>query len=310
MEDSNMTKVTEFILLGFSNFQELQFLLFSVILLTYIICVTCNIAIIVLVKTDNSLHTPMYFFISNFAILEVMFVSVAIPKLLTSLISSDKKISFSSCFLQLYVFHALGATECCLLAVMAFDRDLAINNPLRYSALMTNEFCIGLSLFPWIVGFMVASIPTIFTARLEFCGHNVLNHFLCDMAPLQNLACSNPYFSNMAESTVAVFIVIFPFFIIMGFYIHIIITISRITSTEGKHKAFSTCSSHLLVSSLFYSSVIVVYIRPKGSKYDKFLALIYTVIIPVMNPFIYTLRNKDVRKALKSMRQLFNLNLE
>ncbi|XP_053576351.1 olfactory receptor 11H4-like [Bombina bombina] len=305
MEGSNKTTVKEFILIGFPNTQKLQWFLFILILFTYVICVTCNIVIIVLVKIDNSLHTPMYLLISNFAALEIMFVSVAIPKLLNNLIVSDKRVSISSCFLQLYFFHALGATECCLLAVMAFDRDLAINNPLRYSAFMTNKFYIGVSVSPWIVGFTVASITTISTAQLEFCSHNVLNHFMCDMAPLQNLACSNPYFSNMVISTAAVFTVAFPFFIIMGFYIHIIITISRIKSTEGKRKAFSTCSSHLIVSSLFYSSVIVVYIRPKGSQYDKYLALVYTVITPVMNPFIYTIRNNNVKTALRnSIRQL------
>ncbi|XP_053576299.1 olfactory receptor 6C75-like [Bombina bombina] len=304
MDGINNTNVKEFILLGFSNSQQLQWPLFIFILITYVICVTCNIIIIVLVKTDNYLHTPMYFFISTFAVLEIMFVSVGIPKLLTNLIVSDKRISFTSCFLQLYFLHALGETECCLLAVMAFDRDLAINNPLRYSEFMSKEFCIAISIFPWIVGFTISSIPTIVTAGLQYCGHNVLDHFMCDMAPLQNLACSNPYFSNMAISTVAVFTVVFPFFIIMGFYIHIIITICRIKSIEGKRKAFSTCSSHILVSSLFYSSVIVVYIRPKGSQYDKYLALIYTAIIPVLNPFIYTIRNKDVKKAfIKSIKQ-------
>ncbi|XP_053576200.1 olfactory receptor 6F1-like [Bombina bombina] len=309
MEDRNKTTVNEFILLGFSNFHQFQLLLFILILLTYATCITGNVAIIVLVKTHHSLNIPMYFFIRTFAVLEIMFVSVTVPKLLTNLIGSDKRISFTSCFIQLYIFNALGETECYLLAVMAFDRDLAINNPLRYSAFMSRLFCIELSILPWIVGFITAAIPTIFTAALEFCGPNEVNHFFCDLAPLQNLACSNAYISNIVTSIIAVIATVVPFFIIMGFYIHIIITISTIKSNEGKHKAFSTCSSHLIVASLFYCTAMVVYVRPKGSQYDKFLALTYTVIIPVMNPFIYTLRNKDVKIALrKSLRQIFCQN--
>ncbi|KAM4663661.1 olfactory receptor 11L1-like [Discoglossus pictus] len=248
---------------------------------------------------NHSLHTPMYLFISTFAVLEIMFVSVTVPKLLANLIARDNRISFTSCFIQLYSFNALGETEGVLLAVMAFDRNLAINNPLRYSAFMSKAFCIELAILPWVFGFIVAFIPTIFTAGLDFCGPNEVNHFFCDLAPLQNLDCSNPFISNIATLIAATLTVVLPFFIILGFYIHIIIAIFKINSTKGKQKAFSTCSSHLIVTSLLYLSAIIVYVRPRGSRNDKFLALIYTVVIPLLNPFIYTLRNNDVKRALR-----------
>ncbi|XP_044127247.1 olfactory receptor 10A4-like [Bufo gargarizans] len=300
----NKTLVTEFILLAFCQLQHLQILLFAFVLLAFICCVLGNSAILVLVRYARSLHTPMYFFISNFALLEIIFVSVTVPKLLANLIESSRKISFTGCFAQLYAFNSLGVAECYLLAVMAFDRDLAINNPLRYPSIMNKSHYIELAVAPWIIGFFIAAIPTTFTVELEFCGPNEVNHFFCDLSPIQNLACSNPLSSNLATSFSALFASVLPFMIILGFYIHIIATISKIKGTVGKQKAFSTCSSHLIVASLFYSSVIIVYVRPKGSQHDKFLALVYTVIIPLLNPFIYTLRNKDVKAALRKLNPL------
>ncbi|XP_075700736.1 olfactory receptor 10A4-like [Rhinoderma darwinii] len=300
----NRTIVTEFILLAFSSLQHLQFLLFIFILLAFISCVVGNTAILLLVRHERSLHTPMYFFICNFAILEIIFVSVTVPKLLANLVEVSRKISFTGCFVQLYAFNSLGVVECYLLAVMALDRDLAINNPLHYSSIMNKNLCIELAAAPWVIGFVIAAIPTTFTAQLEFCGPNEVNHFFCDLAPMQNIACSNPLVSNLVTSSAAIFATVVPFMIILGFYIHIIVTISKIKSTIGKQKAFSTCSSHLIVVSLFYCSAIVVYVRPKGSQHDKFLALMYTVVTPFLNPFIYTLRNKDVKSAVRKSKLL------
>ncbi|KAG9480730.1 hypothetical protein GDO78_010150, partial [Eleutherodactylus coqui] len=295
----NRTIVNEFFLLGFSRFHLFQHLLFCPVLLAYIICVFGNFTIILLVRTEPSLHSPMYFFISIFTVLEIMFASVTIPKLLAILIQTKKSISFFGCFLQMYVFNALGETECYLLALMVFDRHLAINNPLRYSAIINSRFCRRLAILPWLLGFTTSFIPSIFTFLLDFCGPNVVDHFFCDLAPVQNLACSDPFISNITTSMAAVLATVLPFFTIIGFYIHIIYTILKIESSEGKSKAFSTCSSHLIVASLFYGSAIIVYVRPKGSHYDKFLALMYTVIIPVLNPFIYTFRNREVKIALR-----------
>ncbi|KAG8449784.1 hypothetical protein GDO86_016444 [Hymenochirus boettgeri] len=290
--------------MAFSDFHQIQYILFITILLMYLTCLIGNITVIFLVKTETSLHSPMYFFISLFAALEIVFVSVTVPNLLANLITGNKSISFTGCFAQLYAFSALGETECCLLAIMAFDRHLAINSPLHYTIIMNHTFCLLLASLPWIVGFIISFIPTIFTAWLEFCGPNEINHFFCDFAPLQNLACSDPFISNVVTSLAAIVTVVIPFVIIAGFYIQIIVTvISKMNSSESKHKAFSTCSSHLIVSSLFYGTAMIVYIRPKANHYDKFLALTYTVLIPLVNPFVYTLRNRIVKDSLgKSLR--------
>uniref|UniRef100_A0A8C5QGY2 G-protein coupled receptors family 1 profile domain-containing protein n=1 Tax=Leptobrachium leishanense TaxID=445787 RepID=A0A8C5QGY2_9ANUR len=305
MKEDNRTMVKEFILLAFSNFPQHQLLLFIVTLLTYIICIMGNTAIIAIVQADISLHTPMYFFISIFAFLEILFVSVTVPKLLANLITANKRITFSGCFAQLYVFNALGVTECYLLAVMVFDRHLAINKPLQYSSIMSHGTCVLLAVAPWLIGFLVVIIPTVFTALLDFCGPNELNHFFCDLAPLQKLSCSDPYVSVISTSCTATFDVVVPFIIIISLYMHIIVAVFKLKGDVGKQKAFSTCSSHIIVASLFYGTAIIVYVNPMGSQYDRFLALMYTIFTPVINPFIYTLRNREVKGVLKKkIRQL------
>ncbi|XP_075048058.1 olfactory receptor 6N1-like [Mixophyes fleayi] len=300
MVERNKTVVKEFILLAFADLHQFQNLLFVIFLLTYITCVMGNVTIIVLVRTEPSLHATMYFFISVFSILEIIFVSVTVPRLLANLIAANNIISFKECFTQLYAFGSLGATECYLLVIMVFDRHLAINNPLHYPAIMTHALSIELAVLSWIMGFIIMLIPTIITARLEFCGPNMIHHFFCDLAPLQNLACSDPSISIISTSSAAVFDVVLPFFIIIGFYIHIIMTVSKIKSEEGKQKAFSTCTSHLIVTSLFYGTGIIVYVKPKGSHYDRFLAIMYTAFTPMINPFIYTFRNRDVKNVFRN----------
>ncbi|XP_066428598.1 olfactory receptor 6P1-like [Eleutherodactylus coqui] len=274
-------------------------------LIIYITCLAGNIIIFLLIYFDINLHSPMYFFISRFAILEITFVSVIVPKLLDILIAGRNRISFAACFLQLYLGDTTGITECCLLTVMAFDRHLAITNPLRYLDLMS-QWCTKLAAFPWAIGLVASFIMTIFTASLKFCGPNIIDHFFCDLAPLQNLACSDPHVSNLVTSILAILVAVLPFIIIMGFYTHIIITVLNIKSVEGKYKAFSTCSSHLIVSNLFFCTSITVYVQPSNSQHDKFLAFIYTIVTPLLNPFIYTLRNRDVKQAF--FKKLSTLN--
>ncbi|KAM9294487.1 olfactory receptor 10AG1-like [Gastrophryne carolinensis] len=298
MEQVNKTTVEEFILLAFSSFHRFQILLFIIILLMYIISVTGNLAIIVLVKVGPSLHCPMYYFIGIFAALEICFVSVTVPKLLSNLITANKGIAFISCFVQLYIFNALGVSECYMLTVMALDRDLAINHPLRYSIIMNHFSTVILVILAFTISCVIALVPTVFTAGLNYCGPNEINHFFCDLAPVQSLACSNSNLSNIVTSIAAAFASLTPFLLIIGFYAHIIHAITKIKGVGGKYKAFSTCSSHLTVAVLFYCSVIIVYLKPKGSQYDKFLALMYTVVIPMLNPFIYTLRNSNVKETL------------
>ncbi|XP_069807040.1 olfactory receptor 6N1-like [Dendropsophus ebraccatus] len=297
MAQVNKTVVEEFILLAFADLHQIQILISLFFIFTYITCIMGNLAIIIVVKLKSSLHKPMYFFISVFSTLEIMFVSVTVPKLLTILIAHNNRISFIGCFTQMYVFNSLGVTECYLLVVMVFDRHLAINNPLHYPTIMTQKVCVGLALFPWIFGFSIILIPAIFTAQLEFCGPNIIDHYFCDLAPLQSLACSDASMSSMSTSLAAIVDVVLPFLIIIGFYIYIIITVSKIKSKDGKQKAFSTCTSHLTVASLFYGAAIIVYVKPKGSHYDKYLSFMYTAFTPTINPFIYTFRNRDVKKV-------------
>ncbi|XP_071972563.1 olfactory receptor 5P68-like [Engystomops pustulosus] len=296
MEDINSTLVTEFILLAFDDYPQFHILLFVVCLVIYITCITGNIIIFLLIQFDVTLHAPMYYFISRFAILEILYVSIIVPKLLDILIAGGNRISFAACFLQLYCADTTGIVVCLLLTVMVFDRHFAITNPLRYMVIMS-QWRVKLAIFPWVVGLVTDLSPTILTASLQFCGPNQIDHFYCDVGPLQNLACSDPYISNLMTILAAIFMVFTMFIIIIGFYTNIIITVLKIKTTEGKYKAFSTCSSHLIVACLFFSTATIVYVGPNGSKYEKFFALIYRVVIPLLNPFIYTLRNNDVKLA-------------
>ncbi|CAI9623716.1 unnamed protein product [Staurois parvus] len=305
MQNANKTIVKEFLLLGFYRLQAFHNVIFIVVLLAYIICILGNISIIVLVRTHPTLQVPMYFFITTFSVLEIMFVSVTIPKLLSILSKADYSISLIGCFMQMYALNSLGETECFLLALMVLDRYLAINNPLRYATIMNNMFCCVLGALPWMAGFIISFIPVMFTVILEYCGPNEIDQFFCDLAPLQNLACSDPLISNLATMSAAISSVICPFTTIVVLYINIISIVLKINSSAGKKKAFSTCSSHLIVACLFYGTVIIVYIRPRGSHYDKFLALMYTVVTPMLNPFIYTLRNTEVKNAFIKISRLF-----
>ncbi|KAE8587994.1 hypothetical protein XENTR_v10022261 [Xenopus tropicalis] len=304
MDKANNTAVEEFILLAFSDLNELQIPLFFVTLLVYIMSVLGNFAIIFLVIAEPLLHTPMYFFISKLSVLEIMYVTCIVPNLLANLIADMKSISFGGCFIQLFANSTLGTAECYLFAVMAFDRDLAISKPLHYYAIMTKKLCVKLSVLPWIVGIINVSISIVFTANLEFCGPNEINHFFCEFPLLQSLACSHPFITQVVTICGAFFGAAMPFIATVGLYTHIIIVICKINSAESKQKAFSTLSSHLTVASLYYITVIVVHSVPKGTQYNKFIALIYTVIIPLLNPFIYAFRNKDIKKALIKLRRL------
>ncbi|XP_056401058.1 olfactory receptor 6N1-like [Hyla sarda] len=289
--------VDEFILLAFTDLHQIQNYFFMTFLLTYITCVIQNVVIITVVKIGHSLHNPMYFFISVFSTSEIIFVSVTVPKLLAILIAANNKISFNGCITQMYFLNSLGVTECYLLVVMVFDRHIAINNPLRYPTIMTYRVCVGLAMFPWIFGFSIILVPSTITAWLEFCGPNMIDHFFCDWGPLQSLACSDISVSNFSTTMAAVTCVILPFLLIIGFYICILRTIIKIKSDHGKQKAFSTCTSHLIVACLFYGAAMIVYAKPKASHYDKYLTFMYTAFTPTINPFIYTFRNRDVKKV-------------
>ncbi|XP_062053895.1 olfactory receptor 9G19-like [Lepus europaeus] len=306
MERGNHT-VTEFILLGFTTNPLMKLVLFVVFLGVYSMTLVGNTTLIVLTCNDSRLHTPMYFFIGNLSFLDLWYSSVYTPKILVTCISEDKSISFAGCLSQFFFSAGLAYSECYLLAAMAYDRYVAISNPLLYAQAMTRRLCISLVLVSYTGGFINAIILTSNTFTLDFCDDNVIDDFFCDVPPLIKLAC------DVKESYQAVLYfllasnVITPTMLILASYLFIIAAILKIRSTQGRLKAFSTCSSHLISVTLYYGSILYVYSRPSSSyslERDKMVSTFYTVLFPMLNPMIYSLRNKDVKEALKKLFRL------
>ncbi|KAG5200105.1 hypothetical protein JEQ12_006584 [Ovis aries] len=298
----NQTTLVDFILLGFSDIPDLQGFLFGVFLIMYTIILMGNSLIIIITKMDPSLQTPMYFFLGNFSSLEICYVSVTVPRLLIDLCSQNRNIPFLACAAQMYFFLVFGATECLLLTSMAYDRYVAICNPLLYPLLMNNRLCVQLAAGCWVSGVPVHIVLTYQIFSLPFCGSNQLNHFFCDIPPVLKLACGDTLLTETLVYVVAVLVVTVPFMLILGSYVRIIETILKLPSATGRAKAFSTCSSHLMVVALFFGSGLITYLRPKSSHsigMDKFLSLFYTIVTPMFNPMIYCLRNKEVMVALR-----------
>ncbi|XP_077774404.1 olfactory receptor 10A7-like [Podarcis muralis] len=298
----NSTTPAQFILLGLSDDPNLQSALFSTFLVLYILTLAGNLLIILLTLADPALHTPMYFFLRNLSFLEICYTSVNVPKMLANLLSGNKSISFIGCALQTYFIFFLGGSECFLLAAMAYDRYVAICKPLHYHVLMSQKVYTTLAVASWLSGFLMSFGHTTMMFTLSYCGSNVINHFFCDIPPLLKLACGD---TSRVEIAVFVATMIFgtlPFILILMSYAGIITTILKISSSEGRKKTFSTCSSHLIVVTFFYGSACITYLKPNSTyspNTDKFLSLFYTVIGPILNPLIYSLRNKEVKGAFK-----------
>lgn len=299
----NQTSVTEFLLLGVTDIQELQPLLFVLFLAIYLVIVAGNGAILMVVISEPRLHSPMYFFLGNLSCLDICYSTVTLPKMLGNFLSSHKAISFWGCISQLHFFHFLGSTEALLLAVMAFDRFVAICKPLRYTLIMNPWVCAQMAVTVWITGFFHALMHSIMTSRLHFCGSNHIHHFFCDIKPLLKLACGNIELNQWLLNTVTGTIAMGPFFLTLLSYFYIITHLSFKThSCSMLHKALSTCASHFMVVVLFFAPVVFTYIRPtSGSSMDqdRIIAIMYSVVTPVLNPLIYTLRNKQVKGALR-----------
>ncbi|XP_023967242.2 olfactory receptor 6N1-like [Chrysemys picta bellii] len=297
----NQTVIMELIILGFGDLPDLQILLFLMFLLIYLATVAGNTLIVVLVVADQHLHTPMYFFLGNLSCLETCYTSTILPRLLISLLTGDKTISISGCIIQLYFFGSLACTECYLLTAMSYDRYLAICKPLHYSTLMNIRFCLQLATGSWLNGCLVLIILISFLSQVLFCGPNEINHFYCDVIPLMELSCSDTHLIILVDFILACVFILPPFLLTLISYMCIIDTILRIPSTTERKKAFSTCSSHLIVVTIFYGTLIVVYILPKGDTLrdlNKVVSLCYTVLTPLVNPLIYSLRNREVKEAL------------
>ncbi|XP_030395541.1 olfactory receptor 6N1-like [Gopherus evgoodei] len=298
----NQTSITEFNLLDFRNLHGLQILVFLLFLVIYIVTMAGNILIIVLVVADQHLHTPMYFFLGNLSCLETCYTSTILPRMLASLLTGDKTISFNGCIIQLYSFGFLVVTECFLLAAMSYDRYLAICKPLHYSALMNGRFCLQLAAGSWVSGFLAITIIIFLMLQLTFCGPNEIDHFFCDFIPLLKLSCSDTQLISMVSLFLSFFDTFPPFLLTVASYIYIITSILRIPSTTGRQKAFSTCSSHLIVVTIFYGTLVIVYMLPKNNTLrdlNKVFSVFYTVLTPLLNPLIYSLRNKHVNMALR-----------
>ncbi|XP_065272357.1 olfactory receptor 6N1-like [Emys orbicularis] len=297
----NQTTVTELILLGFGNLPDLQIPLFLMFLVIYMATMAGNTLIAVLVVTDQHLHTPMYFFLGNLSYLEICYTSTFLPRLLASLLTGDRTISVSGCITQLYFSGSLAATECYLLATMSYDRYLAICKPLHYSTLMNNRFCLQLAAGSWLNGSLATTIFILFISQLIFCGPNEIDHFYCDPILLMELSCSDTHLSIFVNLILVSVFTLPPFLLTMTSYVCISATILRIPYTTGRKKAFSTCSSHLTVVTIFYGTIIIVYMLLKRDTLrdlKKVLSLCFTVLTPLVNPLIYSLRNREVKEAL------------
>ncbi|XP_059587343.1 olfactory receptor 6E1-like [Alligator mississippiensis] len=300
----NQTAVVEFVLVGFPSNLQLQPLFFVVLLITYVLTVAGNILIIIITVVDRRLQTPMYFFLRNFSLLEISFTSAVVPKALGILASNRKTISLPACFSQTFFYFMLGTTESFLLAAMSFDRYVAICNPLRYTTIMNSQIRTLLVMGSWIGGFLLIIGPAMLLFQMPFCGPNVINHFFCDNSPLLKLACADTKLLESMSFVVAVFSLLGCFTVTIVSYISIIITVMQMPSASRRQKAFSTCSSHLIVVSISYGSCFFMYVRPtRNSELDlsKGVSVLNTMVSPLLNPFIYTLRNKQVQAALRDI---------
>ncbi|XP_027993454.1 olfactory receptor 11G2 [Eptesicus fuscus] len=307
---NNSSTITGFILLGFPGPREGQVLLFVLFFVVFLLTLMGNGSIICAVHWDQRLHTPMYILLANFSFLEIWYVTSTVPNMLANFLSDTKVISFSGCFLQFYFFFSLGSTECFFLAVMAFDRYLAICQPLRYPTIMTGRLCTNLVVSCWVLGFLWFLVPITVISQMSFCGSRVIDHFLCDPGPLLALTCTRYPAIELTSSTLSSLLLFIPFICIMVSYSLVLQAVLRVPSAAGRRKAFSTCGSHLAVVSLFYGSVMVMYISPTSEHkagMQKIMTLLYSVVTPLINPVIYSLRNKDMKNAIK---KLFGIETE
>ncbi|XP_004469473.2 olfactory receptor 10R2-like [Dasypus novemcinctus] len=301
---ANSTSVTEFLLLGFSSLGHLQLVLFVIFLSLYVIILSGNITIISVIFLDRSLHTPMYFFLCILSISETFYTIVILPKMLINLLSVLRTLSFMNCATQMFFFLGFAVTNCLLLGVMGYDRYAAICQPLHYPILMSWRVCGQLAVTCIVSGFLISMVGTSLVFSLPFCGSNKVNHYFCDISPVIHLACADTHINELVIFICGVMVLVVPLFFICISYGFIAHTIMRIPSAEGKRKAFSTCASHLTVVIVHYGCASFVYLRPSArytSGKDRLVTVTYTIITPLLNPMVYSLRNKDVQMAIRKV---------
>ncbi|XP_036621148.1 olfactory receptor 5B2-like [Trichosurus vulpecula] len=298
----NRTHVKEFILLGLTDAPELQVPLFILFTLIYLITMVGNLGMIALISQDSHLHTPMYFFLSNLSLVDFAYSSVITPKVMAGFLTGNKAISYNGCATQMFFFIAFATTENYLLAVMAYDRQAAVCRPLHYTTTMTSSVCASLAIGSYVCGFLDSAIHTFFTFSLSFCSSNVIHHFFCDIPVLLALSCSDTHTTQWLVFLLGGFSGFCAILVILKSYLFIFRTILRIHSAEGRQKAFSTCASHLSTVCLLYGTVSFIYFKPSSSHSmdtDKVVSVFYTMAIPMLNPLVYSLRNKDVKSAFR-----------
>ncbi|KAM5180453.1 olfactory receptor 1E5-like [Mantella aurantiaca] len=300
MEKLNLS--SDFTLLAFSDLQYNHAALFSTILVIYVLTWSANLLLLSSIKLSPQLHTPMYYFLGNLSVLDISFPTVTVPKLLSSILHGEDSISFFSCFLQLYFFLFLGVTEIFLLSAMAFDRCVAVCMPLRYASIMSDKLVIILATGCWVAGSLHSLLHTYNLSQLTYCEDKMIHHFFCDGTSLLKLACSSTTMVEFIIFTELPIAIIIPFLLLLISYVLIGGAIMKMKTNSSRSKAFSSCSSHLMVIFLFYGTIIFIYFRPPSnfsSQYDRIVSMTYTILTPMMNPFIYSLRNQHVKKALK-----------
>ncbi|XP_074153755.1 olfactory receptor 13H1-like [Sminthopsis crassicaudata] len=303
MDGRNHTAVTYFILIGLSEYPRAQIIFFCLLLLSYLVTLLGNVLILFLIHYDSRLHTPMYFFLSNLSFLDICYTSASVPQMIINCLVRIPVISFGQCLAQMCAGLYLGVVECLLLAVMAYDRCIAIGDPLRYSVRMSPQLCIQLSVGSWVSAFLLTVIPTL-TTPLEFCGQHIINHFSCELLAVIKIACNDLRYNEYFMMASSFLTLLAPFVFILASYGRILRAVLKMNSTKGRKKAFSTCSSHLTVVIIFYGTAISMYMMPqdKASRdRDKIISMLYGVVTPMLNPLIYSLRNKDVKGALQKL---------
>ncbi|XP_078525032.1 olfactory receptor 1f45-like [Lissotriton helveticus] len=305
MEGRNQSSASEFILLGFSSHPDQQILLFFVFLAMYTVILLGNLTIFIIIRIDSRLHTPMYFFLSILACVDICFTSLTVPKLLVDLLSVKKAISFAACIIQLHFFLSFGNMGSFLLGIMGFDRYMAICHPLHYMQIMTRRVCVSLVLCAWVIVSLHSSIHSVLASKLYYCGSNEIHHFFCDLPPLLKLSCSDTTANELVLFTETTVILGAPLLCILISYVRIAMVILKIKSSEGRTKAFSTCFSHLTSTVLFYAPVLFTYVRPPSVyslEKDMGISVMYTMVNSMLNPFVYSVRNNDVKEALKKVK--------
>ncbi|NP_001000944.1 olfactory receptor Olr1472 [Rattus norvegicus] len=298
---NNQTVISLFFLLGLPIPPEHQHLFYALFLAMYLTTVLGNLIIIILILLDSHLHTPMYLFLSNLSFSDLCFSSVTMPKFLQNMQSQDTSITYAGCLIQMYFFNLFGGLEIFLLVVMAYDRYVAICLPLYYTRIMSPKLCVCLVLMSWIFNVLYSMLHTLLLARLSFCEDNMIHHFFCDISALLKLACSDIYINELMIFILGGLLVVIPFLLIVVSYVQIVFSILKVSSTRVIHKVFSTCGSHLSVVSLFYGTIIGLYLCPSSNNFtvnEASISIMYTVVTPMLNPFIYSLRNRDIKEAL------------